>query len=183
MRDYMKAKGWLRPEEREYLYYIARKVPAQGLIVNIGTEYGASLVCLRSGNPECDIVGIDLDTSLAPQDLDIIYIEGNSADYAEDAPSWLGAYMDLLFVDGDHTYEGVLKDCRYADYVNIGGHVVFHDCYDYQEPVIDGMHVVHGIVPGVNQAVSEWYRENSNCWTELGAVGTMRIFKRITCVK
>jgi predicted O-methyltransferase YrrM len=42
-----------------------------------------------------------------------------------------GAQVDLLFVDGDHTYEGVLADYRmYAPLVRPGGIIAFHDILD-----------------------------------------------------
>lgn len=42
-----------------------------------------------------------------------------------------GDYLDLLFIDGDHTYEGIKADyCMYSSRVKSGGHIVFHDIND-----------------------------------------------------
>jgi predicted O-methyltransferase YrrM len=39
-----------------------------------------------------------------------------------------GRQIDLLFIDGDHTYEGVKKDWEmYSPLVRSGGLIVFHD--------------------------------------------------------
>lgn len=39
-----------------------------------------------------------------------------------------GSELDLLFIDGDHTYEGVKDDFnRYSKYVKPGGLIVLHD--------------------------------------------------------
>jgi predicted O-methyltransferase YrrM len=39
-----------------------------------------------------------------------------------------GASLDFLFLDGDHTYEGVRRDFElYAPLVRPGGHIAFHD--------------------------------------------------------
>lgn len=45
---------------------------------------------------------------------------------------WLkGAKLDLLFIDGDHTYEGVTRDFEaYRPFVRRGGVVLFHDIVD-----------------------------------------------------
>jgi predicted O-methyltransferase YrrM len=44
--------------------------------------------------------------------------------------------VDFLFIDGDHTYEGVKKDYEmYSPLVKKGGLIAFHDiCYHAQEP-------------------------------------------------
>lgn len=180
--DYRTARGWLKSEEREYLVHIAGVAPKNALILNIGTEYGASLVCFRTGNRFAEIIGLDLDNSQAPQDLNVTYITGDSAYYAEQAMTWLGRQVDILFIDGDHTYDGVRADITYTDCVRIGGYAIFHDCYDYANPYdSNNSPVIHKVVPGVNKAVREWSRDN-RCWVEQGPVGTMRIFKRISCV-
>ena len=42
-----------------------------------------------------------------------------------------GKKVDLLFIDGDHTYEGVKNDwMNYKTFVKLGGFVVFHDIVD-----------------------------------------------------
>jgi predicted O-methyltransferase YrrM len=42
--------------------------------------------------------------------------------------------MDILFIDGDHTYDGVKNDFeRYDKYVKINGYIIFDD---YHHPII-----------------------------------------------
>jgi len=39
--------------------------------------------------------------------------------------------IDILFIDGDHSLDGVLNDFNlYKDLVNVGGYIVFDDYYD-----------------------------------------------------
>jgi len=39
--------------------------------------------------------------------------------------------LDFLFIDGDHTYEGILSDyVNYSNYVKKGGYIAFHDIND-----------------------------------------------------
>lgn len=174
--NYRTARGWLRPEEREYLHRISAMAGQTGIIVNIGVEHGASLVCFRSGNPECRIYGLDLDVSKAPNNLAVIFLRGDSGVHVRYTDQWLPDPISVLFVDGDHEYDGVVRDIEYTELVSHGGVVIFHDCYDFNNPLI-----VHQVCPGVNQAVTEWYdtkKESDDRWVELDSVGTMRIFRR-----
>jgi predicted O-methyltransferase YrrM len=42
-----------------------------------------------------------------------------------------GKQLDMLFIDGDHTYEGVKEDFRmYQEFVKKEGVIVFHDIHD-----------------------------------------------------
>ena len=148
---YRTAKGYLRPEEREFLRFVAKQAGRDGIIVNIGTEHGASLVCLRTGNENCHIVGIDLDNTKAPIDLDVQFVTADSAQYYETAAQWMNS-VSVLFIDGDHTYEGVKADIQYASLVKLGGYMIFHDCYDFAQPVLEnGSRQVHLLVPGVTR--------------------------------
>lgn len=48
-----------------------------------------------------------------------------------------GHFIDLMFIDGDHTYEGTKDDYfRYSKYVNSGGLIVFHDIV-FHDQVLD----------------------------------------------
>ena len=45
-----------------------------------------------------------------------------------------GRGIDLLFIDGDHTYGGVKQDfVNYSGLVNPGGLIVFHDICKHRE--------------------------------------------------
>ena len=174
--DYKTARGWLTANERQALVDLAK---GKQVIVNIGVEYGASLHCLHQGSPSALIVGVDIDISKAEvDDLPVVLIEVDSHEYAK---AW-DREIDLLLVDGDHTYEGVKADLAWLDWLSIGGIVVFHDCYDWPP---SPPKTVHGVCPGVNVAVEEWAVAYNgmptvtlSSWQEHMPIDTMRIFTR-----
>jgi cephalosporin hydroxylase len=110
-------------------------------ICEIGTASGGTLCALaRVSRADATLVTVDL--SLTPErkaafpqfardSQRIVCLEGNSHDPAiRDQVSALlsGAYLDVLFIDGDHSYEGVRDDfAMYGPLVRDGGLVVFHD--------------------------------------------------------
>ena len=53
----------------------------------------------------------------------------------------LGIGFDVLFIDGDHTYEGVKQDAKlYAKFVNYRGFIIFHDtvaCKGIRDYMVD----------------------------------------------
>lgn len=177
--SYKTAKGWLRKEEREFLYTLAQSLPVRPIIVNIGIEFGASIVCFVDGHKDARVIGIDIETrpflSEYPDGLGIELLRGDSYSYGKKWDHVIGKKIDLLFVDGDHTHAGVTRDLIYTRHVKSGGYVVFHDCYDFDDPTI-----VHRVCPGVNRAVDDWlFDGRGNEWTELERVGTMRVFRRV----
>lgn len=176
--DYMTAQGWLKDGERRLLHDLAAQTENQrdAVFINIGVEYGASLACLRAGNPRAEIYGIDLDLSKVLADgYGATTYEGNSADFVD---AWKkephSGPVDLVFVDGDHGYIGVTKDAELADFVKVGGYILFQDAYDWIE-----IGQVHRLVPGVNAAVTDWFEGHRDEFEELPFVDTTRIFKRV----
>lgn len=170
--SYLNARGWLMRSERDILHEAAHALPEHATILNIGVEYGASVTCLREGNPNANIYAIDL--SLAkyegPTDDRIHLIEADSGAFVT---QW-SQPIHLAFIDGDHGHAGVLRDCQYADHIVSGGLVLFHDCYDW----VQGAPFVHRVCPGVASAVEVWAADN-RLWNELPPVGSMRIFRKV----
>lgn len=53
-----------------------------------------------------------------------------------------GEELDLLFIDGDHTYEGVKSDyISYSRFVRRGGLIAFHDIVDRPENSVENVDV------------------------------------------
>lgn len=165
-RYFLEAKGYLAQSERWQLYLLANSLHKDAKIVNIGVEYGASTIALRQGNKTAYICGVDLDTSkfAPPPDIDgrpVLMVQGDSSAAGRD---WTGGALDLLFIDGDHSYAGCKADIdAWFPHIAPGGIIAFHDSGAPQ-------------CAGVNQAISEWYAGVTG-WIELPRAGTIRSFK------
>jgi len=73
--------------------------------------------------------------------------------------------IGLLFIDGDHSYEGLKKDLVWIDLVYHGGIIAFHD-YNTSK------------YPGIVKAITE-YQETHHTMDQLLLVGSMVIFKKL----
>lgn len=185
--DYKTAKGWLRAEEREALAEASKAVKDNEAIINIGVEYGASMVCLATHYHGSLLIGIDL--SFAPMELEVtnalvtkaIWLLGDSTDKVLQSRVKAlvisnEADVALLFVDGNHSYDGALQDAMdYTPLVKVGGVAIFHDCYDWDHPEEVSK---NDWVEGAGRAVVDWFNMSNGDWEDMGKAGTMRIFRR-----
>lgn len=121
------------PWESEYLFCVAQA--AKKGILEIGRFNGGSAVVFASANADIPIESIDV----APKDdaylrrlLAEIGIGDNIQLHVGDSrgPFPNIGEFDLLFIDGDHSYEGCLADLEnWYPRLMPGGHVLMHDCY------------------------------------------------------
>jgi cephalosporin hydroxylase len=111
-------------------------------VLEIGTFYGgtallwAKIVERLDGRVYC----IDTDFhpgkqvySNTPWDKYIIEISGNSHNpgLPKTVRNLSGGDFDMLFIDGDHSYEGVKNDfIFYSPLVKKNGYIIFHDILD-----------------------------------------------------
>jgi predicted O-methyltransferase YrrM len=137
-----------RDEFRQLLHLYSRMRPAR--VMEIGTAKGGSLFAFAElAGPGATIVSVDLPTGrfggggfwpasrwrmyakFAHPSQRLVLIRGDSH-----APEILqkvktalaGAPLDFLFIDGDHSYDGVRLDYEtYGPLVRAGGVIAFHD--------------------------------------------------------
>lgn len=126
-----------RSEILELLEF-ARKISPKN-VCEIGTAAGGTNFLLSQALPTvCLMVGIDLFVTdkrrlsyFSRPSVQHIYLDGSS--YASETVkraqrAFSGRSLDVLFIDGDHSYNGVRQDfLSYRQFVRDGGLIVFHD--------------------------------------------------------
>lgn len=131
----------------EFVYKLQPKI-----IVEIGTKFGGTFMIwneiLSGVKISIDLVE-GIHGGISRTDIDkrnakfkqlyndsCIFIEGNSHDkstYDNLINILNNKTIDFLFIDGDHTYEGVKKDYEmYSSLVSKNGYIGFHDINDTQ---------------------------------------------------
>jgi len=161
------------PSERRWLKDTAAQMQRdfeEPVIVNIGIFRGASMYCLRAGSPKALLYGIDIEypqgARLHPS-MDAIVVIANSATYHKQ----FRGQAHLLFIDGDHSYEGVRADIAgWAPKIASGGIISFHDFKT--EPKVAKKHV------GIRKAVLEWEKRTTK-WERISAPGSLRAYRRL----
>jgi predicted O-methyltransferase YrrM len=193
--------GWESPSEQALLVKLAQDVPSDGVIVEIGAEFGMSSSLFAYGAaPAVDIYSVDLfPGDLMQKHLENLVsagfakkheggissrtkvIKGDSADIGK---RWdvivrhykgeNGTFIDLLFVDGDHTYKGVERDLsHWAGKVKPGGRIVFHDVAQHTN------HSPHPQHFEVAAAIRDWLGDQPvGLWAEVNQIDSMLVIQR-----
>lgn len=165
------------------LFNMAKARDPEGTIVEIGSAYGRSTVCLAWG---ASVGGADQVHAVDPHTGDISVLESwgekkaqfNSFDgflkninrlglmehvvpvklaSKEAAEGWDGTPIRLLFIDGWHTYEAVKHDIlTWSKYVVSNGKIVIHDFHHegVRRAIFDSMEIL-GLPPWRLEPVSK----------------------------
>ncbi len=127
--------------EPKFLSHFVRRLPSNPSILEIGTFKGLSAVVMAKARPDVEITTIDSHIGIpnSPQLYSNPYIiEANLKKYgvSNRVRSITSSSQDfspkndydLLFIDGDHSFEGVSFDyTKFEPFVKKGGFIVFHD--------------------------------------------------------
>jgi len=171
--------GLIGHREGSFLFILAKQVPPNGVIVEIGSYFGSSTGYIASAlAPERNIRFYAVDTwkndamSEGRRDTFSEFLE-NIKSYRNqvvplrgcslDIVRRLDVEIDLLFVDADHSYEAVKSDIlSWCPLVKMGGWVAFHD---YTNPC------------GIAQAVSELLAEHCSAPILVGSIWAAPVTK------
>jgi hypothetical protein len=133
-------------------------------VVDVGVDYGFSTFHLARDFPAAAVVGVsdfrlhaDSETwvrshlHLFPN---LMVVRGDPATVGRS----FGRPIDLLHIDGDHSYEGVSRDFEsWLPWVRPGGRVLFHDTQSFP-----GVRSFFGQVRGRKAEIKEHY--GLGCW-------------------
>lgn len=124
--------------DQEVLVPEVMKIPVGGLYLEVGTDKGKSLSIARMvAQDGVAVMGVDLRVN--PEVPNTGFKQGDSVDIASN----FKRKIDVLFIDGDHSYEGCKRDIdAWFPHLKENGVMLFHDCDETS--------------PGVIQAVAEF---------------------------
>jgi predicted O-methyltransferase YrrM len=146
--DLAEWQGYLTLPEVNVLKKYAAKIPQDGTAINIGAGAGTSTISMLEGNSAITVFSVDLRTDEkehltnehlrmkeVPRDISrrAIRIWGDSGAVGI---AWPTAFpVDLVFVDGDHSYHGATRDVEaWKPKLKDGGYMLFHDYGSHNWP-------------------------------------------------
>jgi predicted O-methyltransferase YrrM len=176
-----RAFGFLYEYEVIYLMILAHTLPAGAKIVNIGSGSGTSGLSMSLSRPDvlndAHIWTVDIseggpgggllnetnafDTiNLQPYTQQVL---GNSAVVG---PAWPFGDINMLFIDGDHSTEGITSDIDgWVDHIVPGGIIAIHD---YEKSVW----------PDVQKVVDQKLKGNPEKWEFILQVDTIVAYRK-----
>jgi hypothetical protein len=116
----------MEQHHREFSWFVERIRNVSSMLV-IGSRHGGLEHHVRSRYPDMRIVSVDIDP--LPTNTQSCLIRGSSHDVAVREEVLRRGPFDAVFIDGDHTYDGVRKDWQFALSLN-PQMVFFHDFTD-----------------------------------------------------
>lgn len=159
-------------------------------LMEIGTAKGGTLFLhSRSADDFAQLISVDLmggafgggyapwrqwlyrKFARAQQRIDLIQDDSHSVDTYEKVKALLkGNLLDVLFIDGDHTYQGVKTDFEmYKNLVRKGGLIALHDIAKAREESCDVDRFWHEIKTKYSSS-GEFVESSSQGWGGIGWV-------------
>lgn len=130
-------QGYLTINEVKAIKWVVNRLPHDAIGVNIGSGAGTSAIAVLEEHGDITLYDVDLDLAHGAQalreqgyheDIRLKRVQGDSAEIGRA----FTLPVDYLFIDGDHTEEGVRADCQaWLPHMRSNGYVLFHDYHPY----------------------------------------------------
>ena len=168
-------------DEAAHVFTVVRAREGTPRVVEIGRCRGGTTLLLAAAGGE--VVSLDIDEQVREADeslmrvLSRIGLQENVALHIADSATFPveAGSVDVLFVDGDHTYEGISRDvAHWLPALRDGGVVLFHDARQV-EPRRAWNQPPDGETTGVVQLMEELRRRRD--LEEMPAPGTLVQFR------
>lgn len=166
--------SWTTEEERLHLAKLAQEVPEEGSVLEVGCLYGGMTAVMGLANPTLKIYVID-NFSWTPEgypttsaellwaNMKKVGVTLQSVTSEDSRKITWNRPLDLLWIDGGHSYEFVKND---LDVFGSSAQVIA--LHDYGNP----------FWPTIQQAVEDYLKGHPE-WHFEGAVGTVAVLRRV----
>ncbi len=134
------AFGFLRLDEVEALMDVAKLIPEDGTMINIGAGAGTSSLAVAESRPDVNIITVDISeggpfggfenelNAFKNAKMEKLLPEQLLGDSKKIGHEWDRDKVDFVFVDGDHSEDGVRGDIEaWVQHIKDGGIIIFHD--------------------------------------------------------
>lgn len=170
-RSLQAAFGYLFEEEVDALFVLVRALPANPRVLQIGAGAGTASLAVLEARTDVNLTTVDIQDVDSPYGC--LYAERQvveAAGYADRLSqihgdskaighSWGGPAFDMIFIDGDHSYEGCSGDIlAWLPHLRDGGTLAVHD-YNKEDAYrnhVTGKAPHPRVWVGVDKAVNEF---------------------------
>ena len=183
---------YLFKAELEELKKLAKELPPNPIVVNIGSGSGTSGLAFMESRPDIELITIDVTDGDSPfgclsAERDVFAKAGypktgqkHRQIHGDSKVVSFTDVADMVFIDGDHSYEGCIGDIKvWLSRLRWGGVMAIHD-YEKQKRfndqfIADAPHFKAW--PGVDTAVKEFAVWGK--YDEFYVVDTLAVFKGV----
>lgn len=163
----------LEDPEAKALYECCLQVSRNGTVVEIGCECGRASSLIIQMAKECGFYWYHIDPYIKHPKYEIDWLGtmwsidvcfGFVNMTSKEAINEVPAIIDLLFIDGDHSYDAVLSDLTlYCPRLRTGGVLTMHD-------------FGRDSLPDVYRAATEYLKDDE--WDQVQVAGTLGVWRR-----
>lgn len=163
---------YIQRHDVDLLQRLAKMLLPSPVAVNIGAAFGTSAIALLSARDDLTVVSIDVQP--CPEEFENLVRAGYATSgrylrilgYSQDvARAWRFGYVDLLFVDGGHSYADCYGDLAlWYPHVRPGGVVAIHD---YEADML----------PAIKPAVDDFVAKQGNALQYVDRAGKLIAYR------